>query len=58
MQLTSKLNKKFQFLLCVTDIYCKYLWVVPLKDKKEITITNVFQKNLGESNKSKQNICR
>ena len=34
MQLTSKFNKGFRFLLCVIDIYSKYAWVVPLKDKK------------------------
>ena len=49
MQLTSKFNKGFRFLLCVIDVYSKYRWVNPLKDKK-ITITNAFQKFLGESN--------
>ena len=33
-QLLSKINKEFRFLLCVIDIYSKYTWVVPLKDKK------------------------
>ena len=32
MQLISKLNKEFRFLLCVFDIYNKYVWVIPLKD--------------------------
>ena len=32
MQLTSKFNKGFRFLLCFIDIYSKYAWVVPLKD--------------------------
>ena len=36
MQLISKFNKGFKFLLCVIDIYSKYAWVVPLKDKKEV----------------------
>ena len=44
MQLISKLNKGFRFLLCVIDIYMKYSWVIPLKDKKRITITNAFQR--------------
>ena len=30
--------------MCVIDIFSKYAWVVPLKDKKGITITNAFQK--------------
>ena len=34
MQLISKFNKGFRFLLCVIDIFSKYAWVVPLKDKK------------------------
>ena len=34
MHLISKFNKGFRFLLCVTDIFSKYAWVVPLKDKK------------------------
>ena len=46
MQLISKFNKEFRFLLCVIDIYSKYAWVIPLKDKKGITITNAFQKFL------------
>ena len=54
MQLISKFNKGFRFLLCVIDIYSKYAWVIPLKDKKGITITNEFQKFLDES-KHKQN---
>ena len=34
MQLISKFNKRFRFLLCVIDIYSKYAWVIHLKDKK------------------------
>ena len=34
MQLISKSNEGFRFLLCVIDIYRKYAWFVPLKDKK------------------------
>ena len=36
MQLISNFNKGFRFLLCVIDIFSKYAWVVPLKDKKGI----------------------
>ena len=50
MQLISKFNKGFRFLLCVIETYSKYAWVIPLKDKKGITITNAFQKILDESN--------
>ena len=46
MQLISKFNKEIRFLLRVIDIFNKYAWVIPLKDKKGITITNTFQKIL------------
>ena len=42
MQLISKFNKGIHFLLC--DIFCKYAWFIPVKDKKGITIINAFQK--------------
>ena len=35
----------------VIDIFSKYAWFIPLKDKKSITIDNTFQKILGESNR-------
>ena len=50
MQLISKFNKGFIFLLCVIDIYSKFAWVIPLKDKKRITMSNAFRKILKESN--------
>ena len=49
MQLISKFNKEFRFLLCIIDIFSKYPWVVPLKDKKGVSIVNAFQKILKES---------
>ena len=49
MNFISKINMRIYFLLCVTDIYSKYAWVIPLKDKKEITIANAFQSFLKES---------
>ena len=45
-----KFNKGFRYLLCVIHIYIKYAWVIPLKDKQGITITNAFQKVLDISN--------
>ena len=44
MELISKFNKGFRFLLFAIDIYSKYAWVFPLKDKKSTTITIFFQK--------------
>ena len=43
MQLLSKYNKGIRFLLCVIDIFSKYACVVPLKDKKGISIVKAFQ---------------
>ena len=42
MQLISKFNKGFIFLLYVIDIFSKYAWVIPLKDKKAGSIVNAF----------------
>ena len=55
MQLISNFEKGFRFLLCVTDIFNKYAWIIPLKDKKGIIITNAFQKNLKESKRKRKN---
>ena len=49
MQLISKFNKGFIFILCVIDIYSKYAWVVPLKDKKSVSVVNAFSKSFKES---------
>ena len=49
MQLISKFNRRFRFLLCVIDIFSKYVWVVPLKDKKGVSIVDAFQKILDKS---------
>ena len=49
MQLISKLDKGFRFLLCVIDIFSRYAWVVPLKDKKGVSIVNAFQEALNDS---------
>ena len=38
--------------MCVIDVFSKYAGVVPLKDKKGISIANIFQKILDDSNRS------
>ena len=48
MQLLSKYNKGYRFLLCVIGIFSKYAWLIPLKDKKGI-IVNGFQKIIDHS---------
>ena len=49
MQLISKYNKGFCFLLCVFDLHSKYVWFAFLKEKKGMTIANAFHKILNES---------
>ena len=44
MQLLSKYNKGFRFLLCLIGIFGKYSRVIPLKDKKGTSTVDVFQK--------------
>ena len=44
MQSLSKYNRGIKDLFCVIDLFSKYTWVVSLKDKRGITIVNVFQK--------------
>ena len=56
MQLIRKFNEGFKFLLCVIYIFSKYAWVVPLKDKKRVAITNAFQKILDDMNRKPNKI--
>ena len=56
MQLISNFNREFRFLLGVINVFSKYAWVVPLKDKKGVTITNAFQKILKEFNRKPNKI--
>ena len=56
MQLLSKFNKGFRFLLCVINIFSKYAWVIPLKDQKDISIVNAFQIILKESKRKPNKI--
>ena len=51
IQLISKFIKGFRFLLCVIDVFSKYAWVAPLKDKKGVSIVNAFPSIFKKSNK-------
>ena len=44
MQLISKFDKGFRFSLYIIDIYSKYALIIPLRDKRGVTIINDFQK--------------
>ena len=56
MQLISSFNKGFRCLLCVINIFRKYAWVVPLKDKKGVSFVYAFQKILDDSNRKPNKI--
>ena len=49
MQLISNYNEGIKYLLCVIDLFSKYTWIVPLKDKKGSSIVNAFLKILNSS---------
>ena len=51
MQSLSKHNKGIRNLLCAIDLFSKYAWIVPLKDKRGITIVNAFQKIISKGYK-------
>ena len=44
-------NKNIRYLLCVADVFTKYAWVKPLKDKKGKTVLNAFIEKVHESNR-------
>ena len=57
IQLISQCNKRIRHLLWAINLVSKYAWVVPLKDKKGITIFNTFQ-NISDSWKRKPSKIR
>ena len=56
MQSLSRKNKGIKYLLCVIDLYSKYAFVIPLKDKKGISIVNAFDKIIKQSNRKPSKI--
>ena len=56
MQSLSRKNKGIKYLLCAIELYSKYAFVVPLKDKKRISIVNAFNKIIKQSNKKPNKI--
>ena len=45
-----------KYLLCAIDLFSKYAFVVPLKDKKGISIVNAFNKIIKQSNRKPNKI--
>ena len=51
MQSLSKYNRGIKYLLCVIDLFSKYVWVIPIKDKKGTSIVDAFKKIILEGHK-------
>ena len=56
MQSLNRKNKGINYILCVIDLYSKYAFVIPLKDKKGISIVNGFNKIIKQSNRKPNKI--
>ena len=56
MQSLSKKNEGIKYLLCAIDLFSKYAFAVPLKDKKGISITNAFKKIIKQSGRKPNKI--
>ena len=56
IKLICKYNKGLGYSLCAIDLFSKYAWVVPLKDKTGVSIVNAFQKNLDTSKRKPNKI--
>ena len=56
MQSLNKYNKGIKYLLCAIDLFSKYAWVIPIKDKKGTSIVNAFKKILSDSNRKPNKI--
>ena len=48
MQQFSKWNEGYRYLLMVLDVFSKYGWIIPLKDKKGETVSEAFKTILIE----------
>ena len=56
MQSLSKYNRGIKYLLCVIDLFSKYAWVIPIKDKKGTSIVNALKKILSDSHRKPNKI--
>ena len=56
MQSLSRKNKGIKYLLCALDLFSKYAFVIPIKDKKGISIVNAFNKIIKQSNRKPNKI--
>ena len=48
MESLSKYNNEIKYLLCGIDLFSRYAWIIPLKDKKEASIVIAFKKIISK----------
>ena len=51
MQSLSKYDKEIKYLSCTIDLFGKYAWVIPIKDKRGTSMVNAFKKIISEKSK-------
>ena len=56
MQSQRKYNKGMKYLFCAIDLFSKCAWIIPLKNKKGVSIVNALQKFLDSSNRKPNKI--
>ena len=57
IQSLSRKNKGIKYLLCTIDLYSKYTFVIPLVDKKGISIVKAFNKIINQPNRKPNKTC-
>ena len=56
MTLICKFNRGIKNMLCVVDLFSRYSWVIPLKNKKGESIVEGFQSILNKSGRKPNKI--
>ena len=52
----SSFNRGLKYLLCVIDVFTKYAWAIPLKNKKTESVLHGFIKTINESKFKSRNL--
>ena len=43
-----KQNSGFKYIYCIIDVFTKFAWIIPLKDKQATTVLNAFKKSYND----------
>ena len=52
MQPLSEYVKGVKYLFCAINLFSKYAWIVPVKDKKGTSVVNGFKKIISEGSEA------